>query len=84
MEPKKLAVARKVWRITAQAPQGELVDLDLSGNVADGLTRASPKILDPAPVEDWRASSYDLLGGLEVRDHTDSIPGELFERLFKH
>jgi len=32
---------------------------------------------------DWRGSSFDLLNGVDVRDHSDSIPGELFERLFK-
>ena len=26
---------------------------------------------------------FDLLNGVEVRDHTDTIPGELFDKLFK-
>ena len=41
------------------------------------------KILKPAAVPDGRGSSWDLLNGVEVRDETDSIPGELFDRLFR-
>jgi hypothetical protein len=68
--------------MTRDAPLGELVDYDpteAAGSHAD----APAKVLDPAPVVDWRGSSFDLLSGVEVRDHSDSIPGELFDRLFK-
>lgn len=75
-------MSRRVWRMTTNAPSGELVDFDPT-DPAGHLEEAPPKVLDPAPVVDWRGSSFDLLNGVEVRDHTDSIPGELFEKLFK-
>jgi len=62
---KKPSPVRRVWRVTAEAPGGEFVDID------------------PAPVADWRGSSWDLLNGLEVRDHSDTIPGALFDKIFK-
>ncbi len=40
-------------------------------------------MLNPAKVPSWRASSYDLLTGLTVRDVTDTIPGAIFDELFK-
>ena len=82
VEAKKLPPPRRIWRMTPDAPLNELVDFDpteAAGSHAD----ARLKVLDPAPVVDWRGSSFDLLNGVEVRDHSDSIPGELFDRLFK-
>ena len=82
VEPKKPQMPRRIWRMTPDAPLGKLVDFDPtegSGSLAD----APHKVLDPAPVVDWRGSSFDLLNGVDVRDHSDSIPGELFDRLFK-
>jgi len=73
---------RRIWRMTLEAPLGEVVDFDPTegtGSLAD----APHRVLDPAPVVDWRGSSFDLLNGVDVRDHSDSIPGELFERLVK-
>jgi len=82
MGPKKLPMSRRVWRMTADAPLGELVDFDPTEE--DGVHRDAPlKVLDPATVVDWRGSSFDLLNGVDVRDHSHSIPGELFHRLFK-
>lgn len=70
--------------MTVTAPQGELVDFDpTESQPAAAAQSVPPRVLEPAPVVDWRASSYDLLNGVEVRDHTDSIPGELFDRLFR-
>ena len=82
VEPKNPPMPRRVWRMTPEAPLGTVVDFDPtegSGSLAD----APLKVLDPAPVVDWRGSSFDLLNGVDVRDHSDTIPGELFERLFK-
>lgn len=63
---------------------GEFVDIDLSTpTAATGAPEAQAKVLDPAPVVDWRGSSYDLLNGLEVNDDEESIPGDLFDELFK-
>jgi hypothetical protein len=75
-------MARRVWRMTTDAPMGELVDFDRAGPPVR-LGEAPSKVLDPAPVVDWRGSSFDLLNGVEVRDHSETIPSELFDRLFK-
>jgi len=40
-------------------------------------------VLHPAQVPSWRASSHDLLTGATVSDVTDTIPGDLFDELFK-
>ncbi len=78
----KPPMPRRVWRMTPDAPLGELVDFDPT-EAAASHADAPLKVLDPAPVVDWRGSSFDLLNGVEVRDHSDSIPAELFDRLFK-
>ena len=78
----KSPVARRVWRMSPDAPAGTVVDVDLSAPAA-APAEVTPKVLKPAPVPDWRGSSWDLLNGLEVRDHSDTIPDALFERLFK-
>ena len=79
MDLKKSILARHLRRIAAHQ-SGEVSPVVVDFDPTEG---AVAKVLDPAPVVDWRASSYDLLNGVEVRDHSDSIPGELFERLFK-
>jgi len=68
--------------MTSDAPLGELVDFDPTEEIG-AHSEAAPKVLDPAPVVDWRGSSFDLLNGVDVRDHSESIPRELFDRLFK-
>jgi len=80
---KKPSAARRIWRVTADAPGGEFVDIDLTEQAADTGADAPARVLDPAPVADWRGSSWDLLNGLEVRDHSETIPGELFDKIFK-
>lgn len=86
MDPRKaMAGVRKVWRITSEAPLGEIVDLGpkaASPRVGGRVDEAAPMLIDTAPVANWRASSHDLLNGLEVTDQSDSIPGELFDELF--
>ena len=81
VESKKPPMPRRIWRMPLEAPLGEVVDFDPTegtGSLAD----APHRVLDPAPVVDWRGSSFDLLNGVDVRDHSDSIPGELFHRHF--
>ena len=63
--------------MTLDLPFGEIVDFDPT--VPEHVP---PVVLDPAPLTNWRASSYDLLNGLDVSDERDSIPGELFDKLF--
>jgi hypothetical protein len=80
---KKVIGLRRVWRMTTEAPFGEIVDFDPTAPVPAILRVEAPlAVLDPAPVSNWRASSHDLLDGLDVTDQTDSIPGELFDKLF--
>lgn len=82
---KNVKGVRTVWRMTTDAPGGEFVDFDPTVPAPAVKAAGVPlKVIDPAPVVSWRASSYDLLNGLDVTDQTDSIPGELFDRLFKH
>ena len=50
---------------------------------AAAASEAAVRVLNPAKVPSWRASSYDLLTGLTVRDVTDTIPGAIFDELFK-
>ena len=84
MDRKRIAATRRVWRATPDAPMGEFVDIDLSAPATHGAASdVHLRVLDPAPVVDWRSSSYDLLNGLEVNDDQESIPGDLFDELFK-
>ncbi len=70
--------------MTADTPLGQIVDLGLRVREPAGLAADAPAVvLNPAPVANWRVSSHDLLNGLEVTDQTDSIPGELFDKLFR-
>jgi hypothetical protein len=81
---KKITGSRKVWRITADAPLGEIVELHPA--VSEGRPRpaeASPVIIDPCPPVNLRESTEELISGVEVTDETDTMPGELFEELFK-
>ena len=137
---------RRVWRMTAEAPAGEYLDLALvpketavkpvvdAAPLRDASSEASPsargnaampadpashaagkqvaaskegspvsarpparspsaeevpsrpsprtRVLRPAQVESWQASSFDLLTGCVVRDVTDTIPGKIFDELF--
>ena len=41
------------------------------------------RVLKPAQVESWQSSSFDLFTGCTVREVTDTIPGDLFDELFK-
>ena len=40
------------------------------------------RLLAPAKVPNWQASSHDLATGLTVHDFTDTVPGELYDQLF--
>jgi len=83
-EGKKLAGPRRVWRMSAETPSGAFVD---SSSPALTPTPEQPgagsvKVLTPARVPSWHASSMDLLNGATARDVTDTIPGDLFDALF--
>lgn len=71
---------RRVWRVSAAAPQGEYVD-----SRAD---EQKERIVEPRPVPEdipeagWLQSSIDLARGLEVIDRTDTMSQEWFGRWF--
>ena len=72
---------RKVWRMTASAPLGEVVEIDTAD---DGAKPERPPLnIDEWPETDWQASSFDLLNGCEVKDYTGRIPVRVFNGLFK-
>jgi hypothetical protein len=73
---------RLVWRITAAAPLGEYVDPD-APEPPPQQQRAEPVEGGPPAEPGWLVSSFELAHGLEVSDQSDTIPGELFDELFK-
>jgi len=89
-EAKKPAGPKRVWRMTADMPAGGFVDSTSGSPVpADAAASAAAaalipsRVLTPARVPSWHASSHDLLSGATASDVTDTIPGELFDELFK-
>jgi hypothetical protein len=83
--PKKPAPTR-VWRMSSEVPQGGFIDSVPAGSQGSGPvepTATAAKVLHPARVPSFRASSHDLLTGATVSDVTDTIPGDLFDELFK-
>jgi hypothetical protein len=66
--------------MTAENRLGEVVELP----VAPGSSRRTERPAKPnvASACNWRASSYDLLRGLTVRDVSETIPAQMFEALF--
>lgn len=79
-DSRRAARPRKVWRMTAEAPQGEFIEA-LPGELSpmtDGAQSTSPVRSHP----NWMASSHDLLSGLEVSDFSDTLPNDLYDDLF--
>jgi hypothetical protein len=74
-------VPRKIWRMSADAPSGEFVELGPAGEVAK--TEPAPLDTGDWPVTDWQSSSYALLSGCQVKDYTERIPDRVFNALFK-
>ena len=66
---------RRVWRVTQNAPQGEYIDPD---NLPQPLARPLER-----PEPGWLVSTFELTHGLDVTDETDTLPGDLFDELFK-
>ena len=68
-----------VWRISANAPQGEWVDPTQPVVVA-----APPKLAEPeVSTGSWVTSSFDLLSGTDVDESTDALAPDLFEEMFR-
>jgi hypothetical protein len=73
-----------VWRITAEAPLGELVEVDArrAAKTPPSEPPAPPEAPPERSAPGFHESTGELLAGVEVTDETDSMPGELFEALF--
>ena len=92
MEASKAGGYRKVWRMTAESPMGEILELvpdhETKSPAKDWATTTAfdelrPRLPDPSAEANWQSSSYDLLSGLIVRDVTDTIPGRIFDEVFR-
>ena len=92
METSKAGGYRKVWRMTAESPMGEILELvpevEAKAPARDWPTTTTafdelrPRLPDPSAETNWQSSTYDLLSGLTVRDVTDTIPGRIFDEVF--
>lgn len=77
---------RRVWRITQAAPLGEFVDVTpATSSGAPGNAPPAEEARGKSDVREsgWRASSHDLLSGIEISEEPDTIPGDLLDALFK-
>jgi hypothetical protein len=79
---KPIVRPRKVWRMSAEAPQGEIVD-SLPGVLSPVLKEEESGPRPPRSQLNWRASSHDLSIGLEVSDFADTLPNDLYDELFE-
>ena len=68
-----------VWRISADAPQGEWVDPRQSKPPA----APQPKLAEPeVSAGSWVTSSFDLLSGTDVIEGSDTLSPKAFNELF--
>ena len=70
--------ARRVWRVSAEAPQGEYVDSRADESKPSEPRRAQVDVID----SNWMQSSLELAEGLDVIDRTDTMSQEWFGRWF--
>jgi len=72
--PREDAARKRVWRITANAPQGEYLDRDEAARRDRQALQADAG---------WQQSSFDLSMGAEVHDASDTLSDKMFDELFK-
>ena len=70
----KPPVWRRSWAMEKGDPKGTFVD---AGNAPP----AEPESMDERH-SGWAVSSLELRSGLDVSDADDTVPAELFDRLF--
>ena len=75
-KPTKGRKSALIWRISAEAPQGQWVDPTKSRN--DPPMGNLPEV----SYGGWASSSFDLLRGVDVTDDPDTVPDALFDELF--
>ena len=76
---KAITDLRKVWRMSDNAPLGEVVTVGSSGASPAAAELPAPAPGDapkPKSVRYWRASSHDLATGVDVKDFSDSVSQE--------
>lgn len=88
MKSKKPAQSlhRRVWRVSSQAPLGEMVDVSTDADVRTTESDAKRAEAANTPVvreAGWQQSSLELSDGLEVREDHDTVPGDLWDEFFK-
>ena len=71
-------VPRKVWRMSASTPLGEVV----IATPADEAAAPKLSVDEEWPETDWTKSSFALLNGCQVKDYTARIPDQVFDKLF--
>ena len=72
---------RKIWRMTADAPRGQIVD-SLPGALSPMLKEGETDQRRHRAQPNWRASSHELSLGLEISDFSDTLPNDLYDDLF--
>lgn len=78
--PKRNEPAKRVWRISPNAPQGEWVDP--RAPAAARPESAAGGELPEVSTGGWIVSSFDLLRGADVDTSGDTVPDDLFDELF--
>jgi hypothetical protein len=73
-----VVTATRIWRITEAAPHGEFVD-----SAATDIAASHPPGEAEPVVPGWAMSSYELMRGLDVSEDSETVPAELFDKLFK-
>ena len=76
---------RRVWRVSAEAPLGEVVEIEIESETGhvEAVARR-PEASNSAEPRDfgWRQSSLELSDGLEVTENDDTVPAALWDELF--
>ena len=77
---------RRVWRVSAEAPLGEVVEIEIASETdPTEVSARRPEASNSDVPRDfgWRQSSLELSDGLEVSENEDTVPAELWDELFK-
>lgn len=75
---KSTTPAKRIWRMSKNAPTGEWVDVKPASVVLRQSRDNSPEDSSGC----WLTSSYELLSGTDVVEGPDTLPIELLDGLF--
>jgi hypothetical protein len=71
---------RRIWRMTPDAPQGAFVDSRAPDQPSGPVPLGEPEVSERS----WLGSSLELAAGVRVTETpADTLPGDLFDQLFK-